>query len=41
MRKPEHVKQNMALSDAGPLDAALLQKLRSHRWDRIWQPWAD
>jgi aryl-alcohol dehydrogenase-like predicted oxidoreductase len=41
MRKPEHVKQNMALSDAGPLDAALLQKLKSHRWDRIWQPWAD
>jgi aryl-alcohol dehydrogenase-like predicted oxidoreductase len=41
MRKPEHVKQNIALSDAGPLDAALLKKLRAHRWDRIWQPWAD
>ena len=41
MRKPEHVRQNMALSDAGPLDAALLKKLKAHRWDRIWQPWAD
>src|ERR1700733_15728682 len=41
MRKPEHVKQNIALSDAGPLDAALLKKLKAHRWDRIWQPWAD
>src|SRR5579863_280167 len=41
MRKPEHVKQNMALGDTGPLDAALLKKLKAHRWDRIWQPWAD
>src|ERR1700674_3645417 len=41
MRKPEHVRQNMALSDAGPLDPALLKKLKSHRWDRRWQPWAD
>jgi aryl-alcohol dehydrogenase-like predicted oxidoreductase len=41
MRKPEHVRQNMALSDSGPLDPALLKKLESHRWDRIWQPWAD
>ncbi|MGB8540136.1 MAG: aldo/keto reductase [Candidatus Acidiferrales bacterium] len=41
MRKPEHVRQNMALSDAGPLDPALLNKLKAHRWDRIWQPWAD
>src|ERR1700693_2596229 len=41
MRKPEHVKQNIALSDAGPLDTVLLKKLKAHRWDRIWQPWAD
>src|SRR5580700_10498105 len=41
MRNHEHVRENMALSDAGPLDAALLQKLKSHRWDRKWQPWAD
>jgi hypothetical protein len=31
----------MALSEAGPLAPALLQKLKAHRWDRIWQPWAD
>jgi aryl-alcohol dehydrogenase-like predicted oxidoreductase len=41
MRKPEHVRQNIALSDAGPLDVALLKNLKAHRWDRIWQPWAD
>jgi aryl-alcohol dehydrogenase-like predicted oxidoreductase len=41
MRKPEHVKQNIALSDAGPLDRVLLEKLKAHRWDRMWQPWAD
>jgi aryl-alcohol dehydrogenase-like predicted oxidoreductase len=41
MRKHDHVRQNLALSDAGPLDAALLQKLKSHRWDRKWEPWAD
>src|SRR3984957_1427754 len=41
MRKPEHVKQNMGLSDVGPLDPALLEKLKAHRWNRIWQPWAD
>jgi aryl-alcohol dehydrogenase-like predicted oxidoreductase len=41
MRKPEHVRQNIAASDAGPLDAALLPKLKDHRWDRKPQPWAD
>ena len=41
MRKPEHVRQNIAASDAGPLDAALLGKLKAHRWDRKPQPWAD
>src|SRR5271156_3805033 len=41
MRNHDHVRENMALSDAGPLDSALLQKLKSHRWDRKWQPWAD
>ena len=34
MRKPEHVRQNLALSDAGPLDAKLLEELKKHRWDR-------
>src|SRR5215831_7404030 len=30
MRKPEHVRQNMAASDAGPLDSGLLEKLKPH-----------
>jgi aryl-alcohol dehydrogenase-like predicted oxidoreductase len=41
MRKLDHVRQNIAVSDAGPLDAALLRKLKEHRWDRKPQPWAD
>jgi aryl-alcohol dehydrogenase-like predicted oxidoreductase len=41
MRKPEHVRQNIAMSDAGPLDAALVQKLRAHRWDRKPKAWSD
>lgn len=41
MRKPEHVKQNVAASDAGPLDAGLLAELKKHRWDRKPKPWSD
>jgi aryl-alcohol dehydrogenase-like predicted oxidoreductase len=41
MRKHEHVRANIAASDAGGLDAALLQKLKPHRWDRVPKPWAD
>ena len=41
MRKAAHVKENIATSDAGPLDAALLQKLKAHRWDRKPQRWSD
>ncbi len=41
MRKLDHVRQNIAMSDAGPLDAALLRTLKDHRWDRKPQPWAD
>ena len=41
MRKPEHVRQNIALSDAGPLDTALLAELKKHRWDRKPQHWSD
>jgi aryl-alcohol dehydrogenase-like predicted oxidoreductase len=41
MRKPDHVRQNIAVSDAGPLDAELLRKLKAHRWDRKPEPWAD
>jgi hypothetical protein len=41
MRKASHVKENIATSDAGPLDAALLEKLKAHRWDRKPQRWSD
>jgi aryl-alcohol dehydrogenase-like predicted oxidoreductase len=41
MRKLAHVKENIAVSDAGPLDRALLQELKAHRWDRIPQGWSD
>jgi aryl-alcohol dehydrogenase-like predicted oxidoreductase len=41
MRKEEHVRGNLALSDAGSLDAALLAKMKRHRWDRSPAPWSD
>jgi aryl-alcohol dehydrogenase-like predicted oxidoreductase len=41
MRKEEHVRGNLALSDAGGLDTALIAKLRRHRWDRSPAPWSD
>jgi aryl-alcohol dehydrogenase-like predicted oxidoreductase len=41
MRKLEHVRQNIALSDAGALDPSLLGTLKSHRWDRTIRPWSD
>jgi aryl-alcohol dehydrogenase-like predicted oxidoreductase len=41
MRKLDHVRQNMALSDAGALNAALLSKLKEYRWDRKPQRWSD
>ena len=41
MRKLNHVKENIAFSEAGPLDPALLQKLKAHRWDRMPKEWSD
>ena len=41
MRKADHVTQNVAASDAGPLDKALLAELKKHRWDRKPQKWSD
>ena len=41
MRKLEHVGENIALSDKGPLSADLLQELKKHRWDRRPAPWSD
>ena len=40
MRKPRHVEANIATSDAGPLDEALVARLREHRWDRKPTPWS-
>lgn len=41
MRKPDHVRQNIAASDAGPLDKTLREELKKHRWDRTPQSWSD
>ena len=41
MRKPEHVRGNLATSDAPPLDPALLSELKKHRWDRKPKVWSD
>jgi aryl-alcohol dehydrogenase-like predicted oxidoreductase len=36
MRRPRHVEQNLAASDAGPLAPDLMQRLRPHRWTRTY-----
>ena len=41
MRKLEHVRENIALSDKGPLSPELLQELKRHRWERKPAPWSD
>jgi len=41
MRKGDHVRQNIAASDAGPLDKGLLAELKKHRWNRKPQRWSD
>jgi aryl-alcohol dehydrogenase-like predicted oxidoreductase len=38
MRKPEHVRANVAVSDGQQMDPALLAELRRHRWDRVPDP---
>jgi aryl-alcohol dehydrogenase-like predicted oxidoreductase len=40
MRKPRHVESNIAASDAGPLPAELIERLRAHRWDRQPTEWS-
>jgi aryl-alcohol dehydrogenase-like predicted oxidoreductase len=40
MRRPEHVRANLAVSDGRPLDDALLDRLRAHRWDRVPGRWS-
>ena len=41
MRKPEHVRGNLATSDAPPLNPTLLSELKKHRWDRKPKVWSD
>jgi hypothetical protein len=41
MRKLNHVRENIAASDAGPLDEELVQRLRGHRWDRTPTSWSQ
>jgi aryl-alcohol dehydrogenase-like predicted oxidoreductase len=41
MRRPQHVRENIATSDAGPLDASLVAELKLHRWDRTPKRWSD
>ena len=41
MRRPAHVRSNLAASDAGPLGADLLAQLRPHRWNRTPTEWSQ
>ncbi len=41
MRKIKHVESNSACSDAGGLDAKLIEQLRLHRWDRKRTEWSQ
>jgi aryl-alcohol dehydrogenase-like predicted oxidoreductase len=41
MRKPRHVRQNIATSDTGPLPVELREALRAHRWDRTPTAWSQ
>ena len=34
MRKRANVEANLGASDGRPLDAAVMQRMRAHRWDR-------
>jgi aryl-alcohol dehydrogenase-like predicted oxidoreductase len=40
MRKPEHVRVNLAAGDAPPLPDELIAALRAHRWDRKPTAWS-
>jgi aryl-alcohol dehydrogenase-like predicted oxidoreductase len=41
MRKIRNVEENLKASDSGPLPAALIDKLRAHRWDRVPTVWSQ
>ena len=38
MRRPAHVRHNVAASAQGPLPSHLLSKLEAHAWDKNWYP---
>jgi aryl-alcohol dehydrogenase-like predicted oxidoreductase len=40
MRRPPHVRANIGASDGRALDAALMSRLREHRWDRQPTTWS-
>ena len=41
MRKPAHVRANLAASDGQALSKAQMQQLRAHRWDRTPTRWSS
>jgi aryl-alcohol dehydrogenase-like predicted oxidoreductase len=41
MRKADHVRLNLAASDAGQLDPKLTKELQKHRWDRRPTKWSQ
>lgn len=41
MRREEHVRSNIAVSDGQPLSPHLMQELRKHRWDRVPTEWSQ
>jgi len=41
MRKSDHVRINLAASDAGLLNADLMKELEKHRWDRLPTKWSQ
>ena len=41
MRRPAHVRANIAASDAGALPDEVLERLRAHRWDRTPTSWSS
>lgn len=41
MRKPAHVRANVAVSDGRALSSPLMAELRRHRWVRQPAPWSD
>lgn len=41
MRREEHVRANTAAGSAGALPAALIDRLREHRWERVPTEWSQ